>query len=696
MRLLASPFSLSRFASLLALCAAPLAAYASGGGGQGGGEENQAAGEAALIRRKIENPPLKDVAALLDRGDSKAADGDFLNARKDYENSVKMAGAPSASMHIRIGFCSEQIGDSNRALAAYREVIAKGDSPLADFAALSQARVWALVDNPVMAFEIAAPLALGPNYEAEASKQVAEEAQLLACYLRTRQACESEPRDLLNDRGLAFPTPPNNPQDQWRLLRACETASNTPAAKVGDVLRMVQRTTDGLDGHYIEGSIIDAPVAEALETLVGLAGRNLRIAPAARQVLAERKITQAVPENRLDRVLTAFCERYGLIWQEESNEVAVMEPGELPLPQLIDYRKRAAKASIDDYLAAKGTHYAANHLKLLGGNLAFLTGDMQGAASRYESLRKLGPNRTLNAAAMFNLAKTQLEIGDRQRAMARFYDAIDAEISEYMGPCYLYVGRMQLEDDHVNESIQAFHRALAHSSNSEQRRKTTLCLAIAQMTSNNPFAAAKLLYDQRGQFEKSPDEIPYVFIAALANSLISKDLKLRHELKQLAGLCSYVSPDSFFGATGYRPMALAYDKLELLDDWKGIILKALDEPSLKGSKHIYLAQLGEIHRRSGDLEQAVKYLQASKEHKDPKWRSEVREKIIRVSFEGRLDDLCISESLLALKEDHSETSRQDILRMLGKVYERKGNRRLAVRCFAGVEPDEEAPAEHVQ
>ena len=664
--------------------------HGSGGGGGGHGAEavDPAAAEAALIRRKIENPPLKDVAAMVDRGDAKAANHDFQAARRDYEAAVKMSPAPSAAVHARIGFCAEQIGDTNQALAAYREAIKKGDSPLADFAALSQARVWSMVDNIDMAFELAAPLALGPNFDAEASRQIAEEAQLLSCYLRSRQACDDEPKNLLNDRGMAFPSPPNSAETQWKLLLAAETASDQPAAKPGDAMRTVQRTTDGLDGHYVQGALIDIPVAQVLEQLAGLAERNIQIAPGARQILAERKMTQDVPEIRLDRLLTAVCERYGLLWQEDVNDVVILEPGELPLQELRDYRKRAARLSIDDYLAVKGHHSAANHLKLLGGNLAFLSGDYQGAVSRFESLQKLRSSRTLNAAAMFNLAKTQLAMKDRARAMACFYDSIDAEVPEYMGPCYLYIGRMLLEDNQNSDALKAFHRALTHTGTIEQRRHATLCLSMAQLASDNPYAASKLLFDSRSMFESAPEEIPYIFMSALANSSVAKDQKLRHELKQLASLSGYVTPDSFFGATGYRPIAMAYDRLELLDDWRAISLKALEDPRLQNSRYVFYAQLGEVHRRSGDFEQAVKYLQASSQVSDPKWRSSARDKIIQIAFAFKQDDLCVRECLLALKEERSPESRQAVLRTLGKTYERQGNRKLAVRCLVGVAPDE--------
>jgi tetratricopeptide (TPR) repeat protein len=272
--------------------------------------------------------------------------------------------------------------------------------------------------------------------------------------------------------------------------------------------------------------------------------------------------------------------------------------------------------------------------------------------------------------------------------MQHFYHVVDDPSAGRLQPiAFLFLGRLYLEDDQAERAIRPLTRSLARAPDDVSRATATIVLASAHLLLDNPYSANRILMTHRSVAADGPHYDQMALLAALArHQAASTTTQIEKEGWPLLNAVTHLDGGEFFGTYGLVILAEAYQRLGLFGAAESTLLRGLQVVPQGGLRSRMLYALAQHHNDAGNLSECKELLASLAVDGDDAWSDRAKLRLAEVAGAEGDDELCLA-ICRELLQDASETiERQEVLRTMGRTFERQGSHRAAALCFAGTEP----------
>jgi tetratricopeptide (TPR) repeat protein len=638
------------------------------------------------------DPPAETDAEILARVEQLIRDGSCRSAVSHLARiDLRTTTASPGRIWFLQGFCHEGLSEYEEARIAYEHATNLLESPsAARQARLSHARVLHLSrkDELVSHSLYRELLTLGAG---DWDDLDADTVHLLAAALSVQAADASHPEQPFADDTLF------TSRARLDARRSLEPPVPTGDAHSVDArpdqLRLLQRFGPEPQQVYIEWRAAEVSIVAALQVLGELLGRPIHWSQPVERHLSGRHTRIDVSDIDVSLVLDALLTPIGLTWSATEDQIEVLPSAARSAEEVALDRRERAERALQWALARAAVHpWAAtsyNSLALLQAG----RGALDEALQLYAQSRELTQGRH-SVEADLNEGKLALQLRDRRRAMQSFYrcvDSVDAHPLKLVA--YGYLGRLQLEDGASHEAISALQRAVALAEKTEHLPLLTLQLAAALLLDDNPGGANSLLVGRRELFTSSELAGPAAFIAAYARYRAATVAELRErEATNVIQTLAQVDPARLFGGHWWILAAEAYRTLGMTPDAERIAEACLQATSPFPRRDQMMRTLlpTQLTRAATSSlpDSASALLSDTQRGLGP----EARLQAAQAEYRRGLDAAAL-ERAQALVADAAapQTVRAAALRLLGHIYQQRGNHAAAIQCFSGVLPGTALP-----
>lgn len=641
---------------------------------------------ASVLAQDVVVPPTKAASNALQTGDGLFEAGDLAAALKRYEAvASSFQGELPPALRLRLALCSESLGDSENALSSYRILTGEANDARIRFAAkIGLARVLIQFDRPMLARQVVWKCLR----EDSPAEQYAREFAHLLARIQGDQAMPDETSNLLPDSSIANPSRGASLGYVLSWVKQSENDSRPAEAHLSseDVI-VAQQLSDTPSAIRMDVDLDRMPLFAAFERIAEEAGIPARWSSEARETVAGRTIQVRVVNWDAATILDSLLDPHDLAWDISDDSVSVRTQTELSAEMLEDHRVRVAERSLRRAVTTFPEHRMTAQLYWLLGNLKFHQGLLDEAVANYGQLLQLFPKTPGRAKIHFNAAKAMLLSGRDEVAVEELYRAVDEGVGEeVVAAAYLFIGRSYLENDRLEVAVKPLARATTMANHGDHKAVATLALAGALLLLDNPIAANDVLMENRAVLRRAPYHDQAAFLASLARFRSAKgETQSEREGRSLIEGLSHVKASGFFGRHAYVVFGRAFRELELLDSARSVLREGLGQAGLGRIRDRIAYQLALCELDTGNTEEAKRLLQTISGQEGVGERAlDARLSLARLAYDGGNDDQCLklcSDLLQTLEEGNRRT---EALRLMGQVYQRQGERRLAALCFSGL------------
>ncbi len=642
--------------------------------------------------------------------------GHAAEALKQYEVLAVLGRQRiSPELRYRIALCAESLGDCERALAEYRTLLGQTPSGcLAVAARLGQVRVWMRLDRGLLAKQVLWQAVLeGSAGEDAAAEAKAEFTNRLAQML-VREARHGAETALWKDAGIADPllawspeqmllwvtqhereAPPDTAEgvptpadEQAATGPTTMPAESVPTEAERPRVEILRRLGPRPEETYVLLRLPPMPAAEALEQLLRQAGLTLHWSDDAREMVSRHRVQLGLEEVSLAVALDSVLDPCGLVWEADDASVHVHQHEELPPEASLRFRRAIAQRMLRHALVSYPAHEMADEALWSLGNLEFDDGRLELAVRNYEEYLRQFPEARSRNGVHFNLAKAFWLQGRRDQSQQHFYHVVDAAVEEnLLSAAHLYLGRLYLDDDRAVRAVKPLTRASALAQDPAEQAVATLALATAYLLCGNPHSANRVLMDHREALEMEPTWDHAALLAALSRFQAAQtEAQQEKEGRALIAALTHVQAASFWGGQDFVIAAEAFCDLGMPSDATRILADGLQQSNLGRIRWRMLYDSACARRDIGDLGRCRELLVQLQQEGNGEWARIAALDLAELAFERGDDEECLRLCHQLLEAPDAEPERNQILRTIGRVYERQGNYHGAALCFAGVSP----------
>lgn len=590
----------------------------------------------------------------------------------------------SASLNLLYAraLCWEISGDVDRAVEAYRQLAeGSGPSTLKAAAQLGQARSGLRLRRASEVRAILLSLALS----ASVHPQVAADACHLLAQATTMEAVvpDSDPFD----DGVAMTTvllP--RPAQVLELLQAtgAEVTLPDPATQVQVVAQ------SGPDPHELRLRVAAAGsrATDLLDAIAKQTHLDIQTAARARHTLQTQPIDLHTADMDLATVLDGLLEPSGLTWRQSANVIHVEIGGSLDGDKLMAARREQAERYCRMALADHPDRPLALATRFALGNLRFAQQDYEAAVIAYKQVVESREDKLLVRDAWFNLAKAYLCRGQFEPSRQAFLKAADLARGQTLEPvAYLYLGRLLLDDEQIEEAIRQLVRAESLARDPRACCRSAMTLASAYLLSGNPPAANTTLMNHRDVLKASPEQAEAAFLGALARFRgTAHPAEIARRGRVLINALSHVEPARFFGSTGYLLLGQAHDELGLPSQMEEVYREALRVNPANLLRDRIQFELAQRLAENRQWPQAKELLQTLVDVGGSHWKLRARFSLAELALEQDQFEDCLHWCYELVDIPMSADEKQALLKLMGRAYERQADHLKAALCFAGLVP----------
>lgn len=659
-------------------------------------------------------PTEKDELAFrLQRGEDLIHEGNYIAARQVFrEFGDGLTGGMRAQLLLRLALCQEALGDHADALANYRRVIGINvNPPINEAALLGQSRVWKNSGQTDLATSTLFRALLEFPRDGTDTRQSSLPHQLGALLAsRFRSASETavnRPVSLLDDV-LTVPSQLFRPEkllEEWSKLDF-EAGRRGPSSSAPGIT-VTDRFGSAPDEVLLSLRSDNLTALDLIEGAVTAAGWSVETSPAARRRLQEHTLRPDCTDLPVAIILDALMDQYQLCWTwtpsprsgSPAASIVVRTHDETDAAELTAARRAAARRTLTFACGFAPDHWGAATSYMELGRLNALetasadAGVAPGRVSREQAIRgyrqaiELFPRSEHVPDAWLNIGKLHLQGGELQEAVQALHRAVDSMTGHPLQPvAYIYLGRIHLELDAPRSAVSPLIRGLALAATTEFEPVAALLLASAYYLLENPRGANTVLVDHRQSFKESAVRDQAAFLAALIRFRAASSPRHRDtEGTILIQALTNLDQSQFFGGhwpylvgTAYRETGMTEQSLAtfaasfrssysfpLQDRMRSVLLReGVPTPSQLPSNSGVASESRTIHFEV-DLAEAQQA-----------FRSGDHDETLR---------LC---RRFLTQPDAPVELRREALRMMGRVFQIRGDHRQAVLCFTGVVPEE--------
>ncbi|WP_437206723.1 tetratricopeptide repeat protein [Planctomicrobium sp. SH664] len=641
--------------------------------------------------------PQIDPLEQLAQGDELLLEGNSRLALHLYLPLVGQAsGLFEAHLRLRIGLCDEALGDLRQAQIEYRRVVElKPDSNLLEAAILGQARVWSLSSRRELAIATLYRALLEgshPRRDALNSPFPHQLGLLLASRIENSETPVERQDEPLQVRQLSVFQPVTRPEVVLAELTAPLPPSPAVAPLIPHGITVVQQSRRTVDDTVLDVDLGRLTVPEILQQVAQQTGFQLSLPATAQLQLQEHTLQCHYRNLPLGIVLDALLAPYEMIWMTGKGEQIVVLPAQQASGEEIEqYRHHSAERTLR-FAGLSAPEHPWNAISLMElGRLAFQANEPEQAIRQLTQSLETFPRGEHVALAWFNIAKLRLAQGEAATALQAFQRAVDLLSGHTLEPiAYLFLGRIQLEQEAPREAIAPLTRALALSVGSRFESVSALTLSCAYVLLGHHQRANQILVDHRPAFTQPAHLDQAAFLASLIRYRAAAEQReqLREGGTMIAALSNLQLSRCFGGQWPYLA-GLAFRDTGMVPEEIKVFQQCLE------TSYPFALQ---NQMRSSLIQDAGPTSSLASPQGGAALPPNLRYHalIADAALAYRDGDLpCALSQCSEIVRDAKvpDPARREALKLMGYVFQVQGDHRRAVQCFTGVLPTEQpAPA----
>jgi len=644
--------------------------------------------------------PLPDLptglpAERLARADKLLLLGNYRQARTEYASLLKGASeVQRPELLLRRGLCEESIGDYKQAQSTFREVIELRPAiELRDAAILGQARLWCHAGRRELGIITLFQAIMNGTHQGNGGShsQIPHQlAVLLAQRVKAAGHDDGTSQNYLLDETLLSPTLLARPHE---IIAGLASRELTPMPdqffSVNDV-SVVEKFNASPEETFLNVRAERTTVLELLRRVSSRAGWKIKITEEARLRLQEHTVQTDGLNLPMSLVLDALLEPMECMWLADDASLLVLLSRQATAKEIEEFQIKAAQRTLRFACAFSPEHpwAAASSMEL--SRLSAQTGAAE-AASRYlnQMLAKF-PRSEFQAIGWFNLAKIELLQGNLETSLSSFQRSCDLLVGHPMEPlAYLYAGRVQMESDRTRDSIPALTRALVLSEGTRFEPIATLQLSCAYLLLEHYQRANEILIEHRGSLKGSAFEDQAAFLGTLIQYRSTKD---KHEqfraAATLLGTLTNLHAEKCFGGHWMLLVGSVFRDFGMHQQEVKVLRTCLQGPyAFPLQNRIRQMLLEDAPDQLIDVQPQMVAPPTRGKTSPLYFQTQLKEAATSLHQGNSQAALQMSRELVAHPHIEEE-DRRAALRLMGRIYQSRGEHEMAIQCFSGIVPNE--------
>ena len=704
----------------------------------GGQISTEAEPPVQLVSHAVSVDPKPDalppVPISLARVDTLILAGNYPFAAQLLEEFEGLSsGLVTTQIRFRRGLCAELLGDPQRALIHYRSLAETHHSTvISDAATLASART--LIERGHRDVGNAMLLRLLLNRERSMRRDLrGDVVHTLAAGLLP----VAERDSLLQES--QWLTVVRNPTPEELLGSWSKLGPDGSPPKKRDTLN-VRRLTSSPPGILVTMQFSALDITQILSKLASELNWSFTADGVASRMVHNRTLAVDFEELPLDVVLDALLIPHGVRWKYDRQQLSI-DAAPIRNPDVIatgegqsvsevqpnraseQDRFRVADRFLQLAVNVAPEHPSAPLSYVLLGTTAAKMGDVETAITFFNMSIDLFPRSPSVGVATFNLGKACLNQGQRREALKHFFRTIDNVAGlETDAVAYLYIGRILLENDTPRDAISPLMHGLSVVEGTEYEAPAALLLSAAYLLNGNAIAANSVLLEHRPAFEARAKHSrtaevrvrqmaqQAAFLSSLARFWGTQGTQRIREGRALLAALTHVKVDTMFGRHSAFLVGVAFAAVGLSSEQDAIFRQSLAEPHgfplqqrmrslLTGQIAVEDSLQPEISTERVASEAAAPGETAPARAQPTPTERTALSRAEAAYRDGKYDEVLQScHKLLRISQatdtattndpmpEQTRQFRKTTLRLMGLVYQTKGQHEQAVRCFAGIPP----------
>ncbi len=628
-------------------------------------------------------------ANTLAQGDLMLEEGRVSEAVRYFRYLLATTAAEREMMSVwyRVAICAEALGNEDDALAAYQKVAEVADGELlGELALLGQARVLAAAGKTDPAQLLLGRWLLSENETSARSLPVSREAMFLLGIVSSEASLRQREPALWENDGLARPSSSFEPSDYLPARFATEAAQRADIPVGVQLLHQLQVSEPGTS--YFQGRLARTSVQRVLQQICATPGWRIEYTPVAESTIRANTVQLDFAERTGDLLLDLLLAPLGASWTFADGKLKIIAQSELTDGQREHYRRLMAERTLFAALLSAPEHEQSPVAYLLLGNLAFREGDMPTAQRHFENILKTYPRSPVEAEAWFNASKVALAQGDLARQRQTLLGAVDAGRGNPLEPVALMLsGRNALLFDEPLIAVRPLLRAVTLAADPDVRALSLLTLASAHLIAGRPEGANVALMEDRRLLQGEAYRDRAALLASLARfRAASTKWRIERDGRSLITALSHDRAKKWMALHDHLLTVDAYQELGLNEMALPVLESAIESANPSPMRTRMRFRLAELLVSRGESQRAKVVRTALTD--DPLAEISSRSMLALADLHmsekefGRAEQICRD----MLQQTLAEEQRIAVLRILGGIYARRGDRKRAVLCYSGVAP----------
>lgn len=620
-------------------------------------------------------------------GDEALRTGNYAKAISVYRSILPyMDGAHEAAVRFRLALTSECSGAVKDGLRQYQAIAQKfAQSNWNDVAQLGRVRCLAqsaqarMLDTVVYRNLILDNTALTVPIRREVLHAAAR--GLCGILMKQRRNDILDPGTLLLS---AWNVEPNIELNELpELLKASSIPPATPD------FELLQKIDDDPNNIYFRIQTRAASLQGLLTRMATRAKLNLKLSPAAVDVMTSRKQAIHVDDIQMSLLLDGLCAPFGLQWHLEESTIVVSVAAERPDDENAAFLLDRVLRLLEVARIEAANSRQSGHTSIAFGCLLFETGRPADAANIFTGQLQSGTTHEIEIEAAFNLGKCYQALAQSSDAEEAWYRCVDTGGKDRITrtAAYICLSRIQLEDGRYQKAASSLVTALALAKGTVLEQQAAAMLGSAYLLAGNAPAANSVMFEHKDSMEDEQIRSAVAFVAALARYRVAALSERRKiEARDVVATLSHFDPAAAFGAHWYILAAQGCEDLGLADRAMGHYIEAFHQLNEGGLRKQTMLKLAEQYRNDHRLQDAGKILQAVSTDEHGPLADEVRLQRADIAFRQGNTQKAIDECYLIAINSTFESVRRRALYLMGRAFEKRQDYESAVSCFAGMLP----------
>ncbi len=632
----------------------------------------------------------------LDDADSRLKASDYGEALRMYQEiQAAQSGAEAVDMLYRIGLCFEALGDFEKAIDQYREMV-EGDTTdqIRWVSRVSQARAWLRSKKPDRARQLLAGLIL------EGSSKVGDDhpAHAEAAFLF---ALASPHFDTPQTQDPGEPPLARAPT-AWPVEDTIDWADKQPATNTKTAAK--PRTNER------ENAVSDLPIARITEIAsaeytvadllaeISKAGKyDLKLSSAVSTQFSERRLSVGQKGIPLAIWLSAVSSAVDCRWEINNGEL-IVEPVRLSVPKVetMDMNALDSAHGVVGELALRlaldwsPTHRLFPTARMHVGNLYYHRKQYAVAMVEYQELLKTSVSTT-SLAATYNIGLVLQKMGRFEGAREALYRVVDGNPESSMASVASYlIGRMLLDEGQHADAVPALEFAARAKMPDDSRAAAAVYAAIAHLLGDNYHEAGSILFATRSSFLKTHSlRDAAAFLNSYARYQMlegNAELQRRETVYLFRSLFALGSDATWLGSYGMLLVGRAYRDLGMKAQMSRIFERSLADGAtgITAAEMRFLLLEARLDKEETSAAARDEMLRFSVAEFENKWGQRARLTIARMDYTKRRFEDCLTGCRELVNAPHIQSF--ELLRLMGQAYDALNQHRNAALCFDGQIP----------